>query len=164
MVANGQKPGWRVIGRSIRGASHQRAGLPNQDAIDWLPQPGDELPLILALSDGHGSARSFRSDEGARLAVSQATSSLQTFLSSQSDLSDLKAIRLMAEQRLPRMLVEEWRRSVNEQMEKRPISSLELSTLEKKMGAVARHAVEENMLVAYGATLLAAIVTGSFII
>ncbi|MFM7713741.1 MAG: protein phosphatase 2C domain-containing protein, partial [Microcystis sp.] len=57
---------WRCIGESVKGASHVRSGLPNQDAIRWFPESGIGLPLILAVSDGHGSAKSFRSDRGSR--------------------------------------------------------------------------------------------------
>jgi hypothetical protein len=81
---------WRAIGASVRGASHVRAGLPNQDAIylsslatsaapdapDAASTPGAAgfpgTPLLLAVADGHGSAKCFRSDTGARLAVETA--------------------------------------------------------------------------------------------
>jgi serine/threonine protein phosphatase PrpC len=148
---------WRVIGRSVQGASHLRAGLPNQDAICWLPESGDELPVILVLSDGHGSAKSFRSDEGARLAVSEARSALLNFLLDPSAVEQ-------AIEKLPQVLVERWERTVKEELVKRPISEVELTEVEKKGGVTARSEVELNPLLAYGATLLAALVTDSFII
>jgi len=148
---------WRVIGRSVQGASHRRAGLPNQDAICWLPESGDESPVILLLADGHGSAKSFRSDEGARLAVNEARSALKEFLLNTAAVEQ-------AIDGLPQILVERWERTVKEEIEKRPITELELSELEKKGGSTARSEVESNHLLAYGATLLAALVTDSFII
>ena len=75
--------GWRVIGATVRGASHARSGLPNQDAILWRPETGAGPLLIVAVSDGHGSAKYFRSHEGSRLAVETATSVLQDFLDGQ---------------------------------------------------------------------------------
>ncbi|HEY5139225.1 MAG TPA: protein phosphatase 2C domain-containing protein, partial [Methylococcales bacterium] len=65
-------PQWQVLGKSIRGASHERKGLENQDHIDYTRGPDGELPLCLAISDGHGSKNHFRSAIGSRLAVEKA--------------------------------------------------------------------------------------------
>lgn len=61
---------WRVMGRRVTGAAHQRAGKPCQDAIGWREEDG---AVVLVVADGHGSERSPHSDEGARLAVDIAT-------------------------------------------------------------------------------------------
>lgn len=71
---------WRCIGHSARGSSHVRSDLPNQDAIEFFPESGRGLPLILAIADGHGSAKSFRSDIGSRIAVQTATRVLREFV------------------------------------------------------------------------------------
>jgi hypothetical protein len=55
-----------VIGGTIKGASHVQRGIVNQDCISWREDHGR---VILAVADGHGSAKSFRSDIGSRLAV-----------------------------------------------------------------------------------------------
>jgi hypothetical protein len=59
---------WRVVGTSVRGASHEKDGLPCQDAQasrlidpDWV---------ALAVADGAGSAA--HSELGARAAVARA--------------------------------------------------------------------------------------------
>ena len=62
---------WRVIGASVRGAAHLSSGAPNRDAIHWLPEYGAGPPVILAVSDGRGSAKCIRSDVGSRLAVTR---------------------------------------------------------------------------------------------
>lgn len=72
-------PGWLAFGASVRGATHAQRDLPNQDALAWAPPDGHGPPLVLALADGHGEARSFRSHHGARLAV-QAACELGTAL------------------------------------------------------------------------------------
>src|SRR5437016_2401525 len=82
------KSAWRIVGRSVRGAAHKRVDLPNQDAIGWWPDSGEGMPVILAVSDGHGSAKYFRSHRGARLAVETALKVIENFLSGQSDSSD----------------------------------------------------------------------------
>ncbi|MDQ3699739.1 MAG: protein phosphatase 2C domain-containing protein, partial [Chloroflexota bacterium] len=71
-TVQGRVARWRVVGTSVRGASHRRHGLPNQDALRWWPESGLGPPLVLAVADGHGSAKCFRSDVGSRLAVAAA--------------------------------------------------------------------------------------------
>src|SRR5206468_5606178 len=69
---------WRVTGATRRGKSHIRAGLPNQDAIEyWVSAGGDTA--VLAVADGHGSGLCFRSEAGSRLAVATAVELLRRF-------------------------------------------------------------------------------------
>ena len=77
-VPHGPATAWRAIGRSVRGASHVRSSLPNQDAIAWFPDSGKGPPLIVAVSDGHGSPRNFRSDVGSKIAVEITTKTCQS--------------------------------------------------------------------------------------
>lgn len=164
MAKEKRKPEWCVIGKSVRGASHVRAGLPNQDAILWQPESGARLPMTLAVSDGHGSAKSFRSDMGARLAVETATLVLQEFLDGQPDDVSLSAIKRTAEERLPQELWRRWKEAVADDIKNNPLSTDELDALQKKEGSATRQAVETNPLFAYGATLLTVLVAESFII
>ncbi|MBU1878020.1 MAG: protein phosphatase 2C domain-containing protein, partial [Chloroflexi bacterium] len=96
---------WCAIGQSVRGAAHVRGDLPDQDAIRWLPASGLGAPLILAVSDGHGSPRYFRSHVGADLAVETAVWVIQDLLDGQPDPANLTAIKRTAEDRLPREIV-----------------------------------------------------------
>jgi serine/threonine protein phosphatase PrpC len=155
---------WRVIGRSVRGASHVRANLPNQDAILWMPKSGEQVPLILAVSDGHGSSKCFRSDRGAKLAVQVAIEVLQSFLIGQPDFSNLSAFKRTAEERLPQEIVRKWKEAVQDEISSDPISSRELNALQEKDGAAARQAVLDDPIISYGATLLTVLVTESFIV
>jgi hypothetical protein len=61
------EPGWRAVSTSIRGSSHIRGGIPCQDASALRRVGRDGEVLILALSDGAGSAR--HSDVGAEIVV-----------------------------------------------------------------------------------------------
>jgi len=45
-------PVWQVVGCSVKGASHVRSGLPNQDAMRWLPEGGVDATVIIAVADG----------------------------------------------------------------------------------------------------------------
>lgn len=167
---------WRCLGESVRGASHVRSGLPNQDAIRWFPESGIGLPLILAVSDGHGSAKSFRSDRGSRFAVETAIKVIQEFfLSSQSSDINFSALKDAAQRLLPPRLVNEWRKAVNkdlglsendeEKLTNKPnFTDEEKQILVDKDGEAAWQAVENNYFLAYGATVLAVLVTDSFIV
>jgi hypothetical protein len=62
---------WRVAGVSVCGASHERLGLPCQDAHQWTSL-SDEL-ILAAVADGAGSA--LLAEVGATLAVAAAISS-----------------------------------------------------------------------------------------
>src|SRR4051812_9146589 len=108
MAEDKQTTRWRVIGQSVRGATHERTGMPNQDAIRWLPESGATLPLILAVADGHGSPRSFRSETGARLAVEIATQVISDFLRGQRQTTILSATKRAAEEWLPAALARGW--------------------------------------------------------
>jgi hypothetical protein len=64
-------PQWQVSTASAIGAAHARSGQPNEDAVGWrqsVLSDGSAL-LVVAVADGHGDARHFRSDRGAALAV-----------------------------------------------------------------------------------------------
>src|SRR5690349_2144714 len=74
---------WRIIGETVRGASHLRAGTPNQDAILQVRESSVGLPIILSVSDGHGSDKCFRSDRGSRLAVAAGSELLREILISE---------------------------------------------------------------------------------
>ena len=59
----------QVVGATVRGPMHSRAGQPNQDALAWRPPSGSGDFLVVAVAAGHGGSKGFRSEIGARLAV-----------------------------------------------------------------------------------------------
>jgi serine/threonine protein phosphatase PrpC len=120
--------------------------------------------LIVAASDGHGSAKYFRSHIGSRLAVETAISLAQEFLNGQPDIKNLSAIKRTAEERLPQELSRRWKEAVKAHIENNPFSSEELDALEKKDGITAREAIKDKPSHAYGATILTALVEESFIL
>ena len=65
---------WRIIAASVSGTSHLQNALPCQDAHAFRVLPGGQL--LAAVSDGAGSAE--HSQAGARLAVEQALTALET--------------------------------------------------------------------------------------
>jgi len=143
---------WQVVGQTVRGATHERNGLLNQDAIYWLPSEGRGPSVVLAAADGHGSARYSRSHIGAALAVEKAARLVAEFLRSQADVDNLSLIKHATEEWLPRALVREWSKAVAEDLKTDPLSPGELVGL------------DAESLVAYGATLLVAAVTERFVL
>lgn len=162
-VGQGRSVVWRVIGGSVTGASHERTSLPNQDAIEWSPSSSPAEALILAVSDGHGSAKCFRSHVGSQFAVATAIRILQQIIEGHEG-SNPSAIKRVADEWLPQNLVRNWRDAVEADLHKNPLTSAELEAVEQRDGATARHAVEENPALAYGATVLAAAVTETYIV
>jgi len=140
--------GWKIIGKSVRGASHERSGLPNQDAIDWFPNSGQWLPLVLALSDGHGSRKCFRSDRGARFAVSAALDVAKAIAEMYG--ASGRSIKTMAEDQIPKQIHLCWKKRVETDIHNAPF------TEEEKLLS------DANPYLPYGATLLLAIITSSF--
>ena len=69
---------WQVVGAAVQGLSHQKQGLPCQDALEYRCLPGGAL--LVALADGAGSAT--RSELGARAAVQAAVDALTSGLES----------------------------------------------------------------------------------
>jgi hypothetical protein len=143
---------WQVVGQSVRGATHERNGLPNQDAIYWLPSSGRGSSVVLTAADGHGSARYSRSHIGAALAVEKATQLTEEFLHNQANVDNLSLIKHATEEWLPRALVRNWSDAVAQDLRNDPLSPAELSLL----------AAEPS--VAYGATLLVTAVTERFVL
>src|SRR6185503_9595497 len=115
---------WQVVGQTVRGASHERNGLPNQDAIFWLPPAAHGSSVVLTAADGHGSARYSRSHIGAALAVESAAELVDEFLSSQEAIENLSLIKRAAEEWLPRALVRTWSEAVAEHLRKDPEPSI----------------------------------------
>ena len=113
MPDNAQKTAWGVRGGSARGASHLRTGLPNQDSLGtWTGESGSRAMVVV--SDGHGSARHFRSDVGSRLAVDAAMSILRGAALPSSD-QEMRA--------LGRPIVERWREQVKAHLADHPFET-----------------------------------------
>lgn len=146
---------WGTLKASVRGAAHQRLGLPNQDAVQ-ISQLDHGRAWLLALADGHGSAKSFRSQRGARLAVAV----LRKVCGHLFGLGSPSRIKCWAEEKLPLELVRLWRERVDLALRRQPFTPVELEPLD----AVGRLQVEAHPALAYGSTVLGVIVAPGFIL
>jgi serine/threonine protein phosphatase PrpC len=153
---------WQLLGESVCGSSHRRAGLPNQDAIArWTPTGDQGMPAIMVVSDGHGSSPHFRSEIGAALAVDSALSVLRDF--AEKCGSDIAKGHLTTSSisELPEILVPAWTHAVTDHLTTHPFSEKDWSHLPAADIEAAREAIASNPLLAYGATLLAVLVANS---
>jgi serine/threonine protein phosphatase PrpC len=155
-------PEWRVMGETVPGASHLRAGIPNQDAILQVRESGRGLPVVVSVSDGHGSDKCFRSDRGSRFAVKRAAQLVGEFLDESRGLADLAELESRAKEYLPREFVRRWREAAEADLKARPFTEEELETVGKKDGPRAVKLLAANPLLAYGATSLTVAVAESF--
>ena len=153
-------PQWQVLGKSIRGASHERKGLENQDHIDYTRGPDGELPFCLAISDGHGSKKHFRSATGSHLAVGKALAVLKEFENSASS-RPLSELSCQAVEELPQKIFNEWRQAVEADFKSKPLAE---DPRFKKLSVEQQSSVQADPFIAYGATLLAVLVTSTYIL
>jgi serine/threonine protein phosphatase PrpC len=155
---------WRIIGETQQGASHVFLGTPNQDDIDW-DKEDDPFPwAVIAVADGHGSPKCFRSKRGASLAVDIAVKVGREFLMSQIKEPNRPLVKSLAEEKLPRLILDRWLQEVERDCVRQPFSAEELSALDSRENQVARKAVEERPALAYGTTLITCLFTTGFVI
>ena len=127
---------WKVAHACVRGSSHQRSGLPNQDAAQCTVTPGAQGTVAVAVvSDGHGSPRHFRSQIGSSLAVSTVAATLQGFL--RESVASNGQVPFVPEQvhELERKIVSGWLAAVQSDLEHNPFTEAELDTPGKRRGS-----------------------------
>lgn len=138
-----------------------RADLPNQDAIGWQTSFSEAgSTVILVVSDGHGSKRSFRSAQGSRLAVRAMMELLQEFDKQLGGQRNLSLIAGTTAVDLPRKIVQRWQDTVVDHLAANPLIETEL----EKLDAAERQAVQQDRLLIYGATVLGVLATPRFIL
>ena len=154
---------WRVIEASVKGYSHERLNKPNQDRILFFQDPDKGLPIVLAISDGHGGSGYYRSERGAQFAVESAIEMCKQFLETNKNLligENFSQKRL--KETLCRSIVDEWNKRVARDIQENPTPNEDSS--DKTDIVKSKRPVEQNISTPYGATLLTAIVTNSELI
>lgn len=151
-------PSWDIAGASVLGTAHAKSGLQNQDAVGWWPDIGGGPVAIVAVADGHGSAKCFRSSTGAAIAVDVAVTTMEAL--SDSAESDLR----VAATELPTLLITAWNEAVAADIDAHPISRDEWRDLEQAAGEGAVREVAASPVFAYGSTLLAALASGNVLV
>ena len=147
---------WQVWSASVRGASHLRSQTPNQDAVaHWVSEPNPRGPVILAVADGHGSDRSYRSDIGSQLAVAMAIETCRDFVNDLREATPSQ-VKQSAEQRLPNLLVKQWQSEVERHWQNNPLTDAERERWPAARDLASREAeaTPKEKFRIYGSTLL----------
>ncbi len=145
---------WTALEGSARGAAHEQTQLPNQDAVATRTLRHGRL-VVAALADGHGGARYVRSDTGSRMAVDIACTLLVDRAGelTRGPITDQRAERLLQRLRteIVPTIVSRWRERVAADVAARPFTDDER--------ARAGSPLDDEPVLAYGATLLVAVTT-----
>lgn len=128
-----------------RGASHDALGLPNQDAVEACEIDGG---AGVAVADGHGHSRHFRSGNGARLAVTAASEAVREQSSWLAALTAAGQLESEIGQILVPAVVDRWRAAVRADVAARPFTAAEQASAWPG----------DDPVIAYGTTLLLAVV------
>jgi hypothetical protein len=148
-AAAGHAVRWQTYAASAIGADHVRAGTPIEDAVAAWPaeQADPDGLLVLAVADGHGHARHFRSDRGSRIAVATGISVASKWASAfpaGSAVSRTAAGQLVSE------LVTQWREAVAADLADDPVAGAPAGSM----------LADDPAEIPYGSTLLLAVVRG----
>lgn len=139
---------WDTLADSVQGVGKRR----NQDWYACEGTGSGEDPLVLAVADGHGSARHSRSELGARFAVDRFLVRAAEFGRAARDCHEpgrLTRLMTYARDDFPRALVHDWREEVLGHWSRhRPVAD-----------DGAREPEPDEKLLLYGTTLIGAVLT-----
>jgi Protein phosphatase 2C len=156
---------WTALSASVQGASHEYRGQGNQDAVRLKNPSGAEDVLIVAIADGHGSARSFRSDRGSALGAECALRELRRFIRRLGPDAPLSRVRNRAMHQWPKTLVAAWKSAVRADLAARPFTFLEFAAYPEPPPVVKPgEELPVTAYLAYGATLLTVAITRHYIL
>ena len=154
---------WTALSATTRGNWHENIGQRNQDAV--RVQRGPFGSVIMAVSDGHGGAPSFRSDRGSKLAVACGVRVLAQLLRRAGRHVPLFRLRGQMRTRWTHRVVAEWRQAVRADVGRHPFQPLDFAHLPETVPATPREGEWPfSAYLAYGATLLVAAVTRDHVI
>ena len=155
---------WLVYGKSLKGALHSRTGYSNQDSIRWK-QSDISNTIVMSVADGHGSDIHFRSKVGAQFAVKTAVETLFEFFHNQPiENNNVSQVKDIIRYSIPRLLVHNWMDRVQYHVERHPFLNNEIDLIKKKKGPLISEKIINNPKIAYGSTLLTAVITKNYFI
>lgn len=146
-----------ICGESIKGATHERNGLPLQDSKK-IEEISDRI-TILSVADGHGSEKCPRSDRGSMMAVNAFCDVIKKYLLSYGQTEEGMAnlvtfLNREGDMRFAQDVCEEWQTRVRQSFNRNKVDSF----------------IDENGKVdwksvysLYGTTLLGMLITDTFV-
>jgi Protein phosphatase 2C len=145
---------WRAMIGTARGAAHDARGLPNQDSAESLAI-GPAGGIVVAVADGHGHDRHFRSAAGSKLAVRTGCSVVEWLAADAAEQPWSPERATALRDRLPEAIVARWREAVTLDVAAHPYTAEELSALER---------AGDDLSIPYGSTLLVALIAGGWLV
>ena len=153
-LGDGEVPGWRVLTAVARGAAHELAGRPLEDAAGFAAHPPDGPRwLAVAVADGHGGRPHFRSGRGSELAVEAGLQVARETAARLAAGGSVAELRSAARAELVPEMIGRWRRAVERDLSERPWGSQERLLLSGG----------GDVTVPYGSTLLLAVVAAPWL-
>jgi hypothetical protein len=137
---------WHVVIGTARGAAHHANGLPNQDAVARQDGPGGAITV--AIADGHGHSRHFRSADGSALAVDVACQVAAKMAAELATGAEVAPDLVTA-------VVAQWRAGVAAHLAANPYTAEQQAALDL---------AEDDPEVPYGSTLLLAMIAGPWLL
>src|ERR1700761_9102920 len=141
---------WRAHTATALGAGHRKAGTPNQDAVSHatVVRPDGSTLLAVAVADGHGDARHFRSERGSAMAVTAGIGAVMNW--SAAARAEPLAARRSVESVLTPAVVTQWNAAGAMDLATDPLTEPEETLLAR---------LARTPSTTYGSTLLLAILT-----
>jgi len=137
---------------SVIGSSHIKTNTVCQDYSGHFCS--NEYGIIV-VCDGHGGEKHFRSDEGSKIATNVAIEAINEFMKFEKNFSRKKESLLL---QLEKNIILNWNNAVNQHNGNFPFTEEELNKLSDNNSK----AVENDIEVAYGSTLIAAVLTNKY--
>ncbi len=145
---------WLAIAGTARGAAHVARGLDNQDSAESQAIDGVG-GTVVAVGDGHGHDRHFRSATGSRLATRTACTVIAELAGENTGTPWTAGEAGGLCDTLPQAIVDEWRAAVAVDIAAHPYTADELGTLER---------AGDGPEIPYGSTLLVALVAAGWLV
>ena len=146
-----------VFGKSVKGATHERNGLPLQDSCK-IEEISDKITII-AVADGHGSSKCPRSDRGSMIAVNTFCAVIKNYLLNYGKEKDgltnlVTFLNREGDMRFAQDICEEWQARVKQSFYKNKDESL----------VDAQGSIDwKRVYSLYGTTLLGMLITDTFV-
>lgn len=146
-----------VFGKSVKGATHERNGLPLQDCCK-IEEISDKITII-AVADGHGSSKCPRSDRGSMIAVNTFCAVIKDYLLNYGKEKDgltnlVTFLNREGDMRFAQDICEEWQARVKQSFYKNKDESL----------VDAQGSIDwKRVYSLYGTTLLGMLITDTFV-
>jgi hypothetical protein len=142
---------WQVCTAVVRGAAHELTGLPLQDAAGSRRVSGG---LALAVADGHGNRRHFRSARGSELAVEAGLGAAGALAARLAASPQAAAVAATARAELVPAVLRQWQHAVQDDLDERPLAAGDLRLVRR----------EDPLTVPYGSTLLLAVLVSPWLL